>query len=141
MANRKLYALAAAVLFIAITTGCGDGLARVNGAVTLAGEPVSETDTQRCYVTLKQVPSGVVASGEVDRSGSFSLRAGSSNGMPPGEYAASVRVCEVTPPPEPGGYSSSRDISPARYSNSKTSGLSVTLVAGSNDVQLDLDAE
>ena len=121
--------------------GCGDGMARVNGGVTLGGEPVSETDLTRCYVTLKQKSGGVIASGEVDRSGTFSLRVGSSAGMPPGEYAASVRVCEVTPPPEPGGYSSSRDISPARYANSKTSGLEVTLAAGSNDIQLSLDSQ
>lgn len=121
--------------------GCGDGMARVSGTVTLDGEPVAQTETVRCEVAMKPVGGGPAATGSVDPQGRFRLAVGSSSSVPPGEYAASVRIREVTPPAKPGGYPKSRNLAPDRYANSAKSGLVYTLEAGSNQIDVEITSE
>jgi hypothetical protein len=121
--------------------GCGDGMARVEGTVSLDGEVVQQTDSVKCTVTLKPDGSGPTATGTVDRGGRFRLAVGSSTSVPPGEYTASARVSEVTPASEPGGYTSTRAISAERYASTTTSGLRFTLKPGANTIEIAVQAE
>lgn len=121
--------------------GCGDGMARVSGEVLLDGEAVTKTDKVRCQVTLKPASGGPAATGSVDEYGAFRLSVGSSESVPPGEYAASVRVREVTPAANRGGYPSSRNLSPERFASTSTSGLTYTLEPGSNEITIEIESE
>lgn len=123
------------------TVGCGDGMARVTGTVSIDGNPVVKTDTVRAEVTLKPVAGGSAATGSVDAGGRFRLAVGSSPSVSPGDYAASVRIREVTPPATPGGYPKSRNLMPDRYANSAKSGLVYTLEPGSNQIEIEIPAE
>lgn len=136
------FARSLAVAVVAgVPVGCSDGLARVEGEVTLDGESVVQTDVRRAYVNFKPVGGGPGASGSVDESGRFRLSIGSQQAVPPGDYRASVRVCDVTPPSGPGGYSASKTVSPERYANSTTSDLRFQLKAGSNDITIPLASD
>ncbi|TWT47744.1 hypothetical protein [Botrimarina hoheduenensis] len=141
MLYKSAYGFFLASLLLGPLTGCGSRLATVTGTVSLGGDKVVKNESRRGYVSF--VPAsgdGVTASGSIDERGEYRLSLGSSQTLPPGEYAVSVRVCDVTPPPEPGGYSSSRDISPERYGSAKTSGLQYKLTPGSNRIEIALDA-
>lgn len=116
-------------------------MARVSGTVTLDGEPVAKTDTIRCQIALKPTAGGPAATGSVDESGHFRVAVGSSPAVPPGEYAASVRVRKVTPAETPGGYAASDTLSAERFASSSTSGLVYHLDPGSNEITIDITSQ
>ncbi|MEO1498655.1 MAG: hypothetical protein AAFV43_16040 [Planctomycetota bacterium] len=119
-----------------VLPGCSDGRARAAGSVSLDGQPVTKAGPTRAYVTFQPVGGGPKATGSIDESGRFTLSVGSKNSLPPGEYRASVRVCEVTP--GQGGYSNTKTVSPESYASTKTSGLVFQLEPGSNDIAIEL---
>src|SRR2546423_10334425 len=75
------------LLLITVLTlvGCGDGLAKVSGKVTLDGQPV--VGGSRMYGTVNFYPAsgnGVPAVGGIDESGHYQLKSGSRNGTAAG---------------------------------------------------------
>lgn len=129
------------VSLLAAVVGCGDGLGRVRGAVTLDGEPVVKTGDLRCYVSFTPASTaGVPATGSVDEGGEFRLAAGAGKGLAPGDYLAAVRITRVTPPETAGGYSSSEVLSDPRFSNPQTSGLRFTVAPGGNRFDIPVES-
>lgn len=113
-------------------------MARVSGTVLLNGEPVRKTGDVRGTVTFKPAGGGAAASGAIDASGRFRLSVGASQAIAPGAYTAAVRVHEVTPPAEPGGYPQRKPISAERYASPTTSGLSFEITPGANELEIAL---
>src|SRR5258705_5485273 len=96
--------------------GCGDGMARVKGQVTLDGEPV-EGGKNGAYVILQFLPaSGVGPNGAAiaDQNGRYSIGTGSHYGVVPGDYVVTCTYRPVHP----------NDRVPDRkISDAKTSGM------------------
>src|SRR4051794_27542937 len=89
---RRVAGFAALLLVMASVTGCGSGLASVEGGVTLDGTPV-----QGATVTFVPDSGSVsqVISGQTDASGKFVLGSGGKSGAPAGNYKVVVTKTEV----------------------------------------------
>lgn len=122
---------------LAALSGCGGVYdASVDGVVTLDSNPVP-----RGTVTFKPTGSGPAAYGQIQSDGSYSLRTGREEGLPPGDYQVTVVANEPAPvqqtatgaPPPPG-----KPITPGWYKRPETSGLQFSVEPGSNDINLEL---
>ena len=120
--------------------GCGGVYdSSVTGVVTLDSSPVP-----RGTVTFKPIGTGPSAYGQVGPDGSYTLRTGREEGIPPGQYQVAVVANEPAPmkqtasggPPPPG-----KPITPAWYKRPETSGLQFTVEPGSNDINLELTSQ
>lgn len=116
-------------------------MARVIGTVTLDGEPVKQSESIRCQVTLKPIRGGAAGTGSIDESGRFSVTVGASPSLPPGRYTASVRVRKVTPSNTPGGYAASENLSAERFASTTTSGLIYDLTPGTNELSIEVSSK
>lgn len=119
--------------------GCGNGLARVSGNVTIEGEKIDGDESVRA--TIKFYPeSGTGAAGTavIDESGYYSLRTGSQTGLAPGDYLVSVSALKINPAKDPNYPPSAQPISPRKYANPVTSGLRAEVASGSNEFDFDL---
>ena len=121
-------------------SGCGGAFdASARGVVTLDGQPVP-----RGMVTFYPVAGGPAVYGPIGSDGSYSLRTGREDGLPAGDYQASVSANEapnVTQtagggPPPPG-----KAITPAWYRMKDTSGLKYTVKRGKNEINLELKSQ
>lgn len=137
----RIGVVACAAAAIVSTVGCGDGRGRVYGTVKLNGETVTNEGLRRCSVTFTPVSgSGALAVGSVDESGEYRLATGAKRGVEPGEYFASVRIREVIPPKQEGGYPQAKMLAPPRYANPKTSGLRFTVKSGGNRFDIEMNS-
>lgn len=135
--TRRGFAAAAAGLLLA--AGCGSSASTVTGVVTLDGQPLT-TGT----VTFTPLAGGgPPAYGTIGPGGRYSLSVGSEVGLPPGEYGAGVVATEevknwdiskgAEPPP--------KLVTPAKYRDGKTSGLTFTVQPGANSIDLRLTSK
>jgi hypothetical protein len=124
--------LIAGLLLFAVA-GCGGSQGRVSGQVTLDGQPLTKGD-----ISFSPVADGVVASGQIDSGGNYSLKVGTSAAIPPGSYRVTVVAVEPVAPtpehPEP----LPTLLTPKKYNNPATSELSAEVKAGSNTFNFDL---
>lgn len=125
------------LLFTAAALGCSDGKARIEGLVTLDGEPLAG-DGVRATVVLEPEAGGAAAYAIVGADGRYRAATGSSPGVTPGAYAISLRAKRTIPSSDPNYPPRSEPITPSRYASSKTSGLRVEAEAGSNTLDLAL---
>jgi hypothetical protein len=110
-------------------TGCGGGAdVFVSGKVTLAGESVA-AGTVTFYPADGR---GAVAYGQIGADGEYQIQTGAAVGLAPCNYLVSVVAFEVVPNAGPDGLPGSRLLSPERYKDPKTSGLTCTVAPGSN---------
>ncbi len=122
--------LACSLLLLA--SGCGGGHgASVSGRVTLDGKPL-DTGT----VTFHPEGGGPTAYGGIHSDGSYQVKTGTQQGLPPGEYR--VTVLATTEPPTDGPSVPGEQITPFRYANPAESGLRFTVARGSNRYDIDL---
>lgn len=135
-AAQQASAVAVVVLSLGLP-GCGNGLARVTGSVSLDGEPVRGGGDVRATVFFTPVAGGSASVGLVDESGAYELRTGSEAGVAPGDYAVTFTATEKIVPKD-GGTPAGRRISPPRYAAPSTSGLEFTVEPGSNTIDLAL---
>jgi hypothetical protein len=136
MASVRKYA-ALLVLLIAGSAGCGGGYdATVAGAVSLDGNPL-----HRGTVSFAPQSAGSAAFGVIKGDGTYSLKTGRGEGLPPGAYVATVAADEAPAvsqskdggPPPPG-----KPITPDWYRNPATSGLTFEVEPGENTIDLKL---
>ncbi len=73
-----------------IVAGCGNGMARVSGTVTLDGQIVSGPDKFGTVTFYRESGGGAPAVGVLDQSGRYSLKTGSSDGVEPGLYRSGL---------------------------------------------------
>jgi hypothetical protein len=132
-----LYRLSVLGIFLSclFLVGCGkSGHAQVSGTVTLDGKPVNKGVVT--FHPLNQ--QGAVASGTIDTSGRFTLQVGEEHFVPVGEYEITVLATEPLPETSPGEEPGLRDLTPAKYKDTSTSGLRKQLTTGTNTVVLEL---
>ena len=122
----------------AFALGCGNGLARVEGIVTLDDEPVRGGDGVRATVFFHPADGGSAAVGLVDETGRYELKTGAETGVSPGEYAVTVTATQKVMPRSGGGTPTGRRISPPKYATPTTSGLRFTVESGRNTIDLGL---
>ena len=123
-----------------LVTGCGGKHgAKVYGNVTLDGEPLPADSVG----TVAFFPSagGPPATGVINDDSSYRLTTGRDRSLPPGDYNVTVGVNQAPDleahkgpgPPPPG-----KPITPVKYRQSRTSGLSYTVERGSQTIDLEL---
>lgn len=121
-----------AAVVLALFGGCGSGLdATVDGTVTLDGQPLTNG-------TVSFHPKGTapVAYGQIQSDGTYTASTGSSEGITPGEYTATVVATK--PDPDPSDEKPPEPLTPVRYASPETSGLDVTVRSGQNHLPLEL---
>lgn len=122
-------------LFFAMLTfaGCGNGLAKVSGLVTLDGQPIASGSAMHGTVNFYPATgTGVPATGIIDEAGRYVLKSGSREGIQPGEYMVSIAVNKITLPKTPSEMPQPTLITPKKYASVTESGLREEVTAGSN---------
>jgi hypothetical protein len=127
-------------LLVATATGCGGAYdATVSGMVTLDGKSVN-----RGTVAFHPTAGGPAAYARVSDDGSYYVRTGREEGLPAGEYVATIVANEppaeshtkLGGPPPPG-----KPITPPWYRTTKTSGLQFKVEPGDNEFNLELKSQ
>lgn len=128
------------ILTSAALTGCGGAYdSSVYGTVSFDGSPLPTG-------TISFVPAagGSAAYARIAEDGSFELKTGREEGLPPGDYAATIFAVEAPtelrsadggPPP------AGKPITPEWYRSAQTSGLTFTVKPGSNNFTIELSSE
>lgn len=134
--------LAAIVTFCMALTGCGDGLSRVSGTVTLDGSPIAVGKQMNGTVNfVREDGSGARATGYIDETGRYALTTGAKNGIEPGTYLVGIAVNQVTIPADPAAMPQPKLITPRKYSNSRDSGLKAEVKPGKNTFDFALSSK
>lgn len=129
---RRCLLLVAACYLMLAAAGCGGGHgASVTGRVTLDGKPL-DTGT----VTFHPEDEGPTAYGGIHPDGSYQVKTGTQQGLPPGEYR--VTVMASTEPPTDGPSVPGEMITPPRYADPAQSGLRCTVERGANQYDIPL---
>ena len=113
--------------------GCGNGLAKVSGAVTLDGKPIQ--GGPQMYATVNFVREdgrGTSSIGIIDASGRYTLRMGAQEGIQPGSYLVGIAAQKVTPPATPEGMPQATLVTPPKYADITHSGFREDVKAGHN---------
>jgi hypothetical protein len=137
---RRIAAALTASAVCLLLSGCGNGLARVSGQVTLDGQPI-RAGAGNVRVTVQFQPAngtGSTAIGLADENGNYSLATGSQDGIPPGDYLVTCTASELLPATAGSSTRGSRRISDPKYANAKTSGLQFTVQPGNNAFDIPL---
>ena len=123
-------------------SGCGNGLAKVSGQVTLDGQPLRGGNGNVRVTVQFQPASGVgsTAIGLADENGIYILGTGSKTGIPPGEYFVTCSAQELVPTKTAQNMNGVRQVTDAKYANAKTSGLKFTVEPGKNQFDIPLQS-
>lgn len=124
--------------------GCGPQLVPVQGVVTLDGDPVPNA-----AVTFTRQESGETANGMTNAQGEFTLKTSKlGKGALPGEHVVVVSAVKYEGVGETedgvesgGGKITEKWITPQRYANPKTSGLTETVSSGMEPIAIELKSE
>ena len=123
------YVCLLATIFLA---GCSD-LASVSGTVTLDGEPLEGSQQVRGTVLLHPAAGGAAAVGMVDGEGYYDMKNGSTDGVAPGQYLATVTATQILLPKDPDGTPSGRLLA-------RKTGVPVDVEPGSNTLDIALES-
>jgi len=127
---------------LASATGCGRGLAEVEGTVTLDGAPLAGGSDVKGTVLFYPVgKSGAPGVGVLDANGRYKLSTGSQEGIEPGPYEVAISVTKIIMPKDPTGTPGGRPITPRKYADPKQSGFRPEVQAGSNTFDFALDSK
>lgn len=130
------------LLAVILLVGCGDGLGRVSGTVTLDGSPIRADADTRCTVTFYPAGgAGATPSGVVDETGKFELGTGAVDGVEPGEYKVAVSASQLVGDAQPGVPRSGKRLTPAAYGDPNQSGLTATVKPGGNQFDFALSSD
>jgi len=129
----QLLAIVALIAPLAMVGCSRSELVPLTGSVTLDGQPVAAAD-----ITFHNQSGGPSGYGNILPEGTYFAKTGSQEGLKPGEYKISIRVTEVPEKIDWANPKPRKLLSPARYANPGTSGLSYTLPAsgGTFDITL-----
>lgn len=136
----RLFWLWTAMIVVAVlAVGCDNGGldATVSGTVTVDGKPAPLGEVT--FYPMNDDLKSATPRGTIEPNGNYSLKVGSKSGLPSGEYRVSVAVMEMRgggPNVAPAALS----LSPPRYGDPKTSGLTFTVKPGSNTIDLRLSS-
>lgn len=118
--------------------GCGGKYsARVTGKVTVDGAPAGEGT-----ISFEPTGPGMMASGKIDASGSYTLQSNANVGLTPGEYRVMLDIREPPIWPKGGGLPMPGKLKiPERYARTETSGLTYTVESGRNTIDIDISTK
>lgn len=120
--------------------GCSDGLGRVSGVVRLDGEKVIAGEAMICDVTFAPTEGGAaVATGSVDKWGTYRIATGQNSGIQPGRYNVGVIVRGVESRNGTTGYPEVTILSSPKHANPATSGIVADVMTGENSIDLEVD--
>jgi hypothetical protein len=125
-------ALAVAMLGLA---GCGSELVDVSGTVTLDGTPLASGRV------VFQAPGKPMAVGELGPGGQYTVKTGTRQGIPPGDYTVTVSSYEVGQSTGRGNPPPARLVTPRRYNNVKTSDLEAAVRPANKTFNFSLTGE
>jgi hypothetical protein len=121
--------------------GCGNGLAKVSGTVSLDGKTIKGGPQTSATVNfVREDGHGTSSVGLIDGSGRYSLRKGSQEGIEPGTYLVSIAIQKVSPPATPEGMPQATLLSPAKYADITKSGLREDVKPGTNNFDFALSS-
>lgn len=121
------------LLFALLLAGCGGKPSTVSGKVTLDGKPLTKGD-----IAFYMGGNAALAMGSIDASGNYTLRTGTEKGLTPGIYQVSIVATDVLEPTQPLGSPVPKLLTPPKYGNPATSGLTAEVKPGSNTHNFDL---
>ncbi len=129
-------------LVLIAAVGCGNGLAKVTGKVTIDGTPLAGKELVEAKILFyPESSSGAPAIGKLDEDGNYRLTTGSQKGANPGSYMVSISATEIIPAKTENGLASGRRLTPSKYANPRTSGFKVLVESGSNSFDFELEPE
>ena len=131
--------IAAGIVLVLGLSGCGGPYeASVSGVVRLDGQPV-----QRGTVVYYPAQEGPAVYGRINEDGSYVMRTGNDEGLPPGKYVVSVIANEPSAQQDTGGGPPplGKAIVPTWYRSKATSGLVFQVQPGHNDIALELSSK
>jgi hypothetical protein len=108
-----------------LAAGCGSDLVAVTGTVTLDDGPLPRGTI---VFQAEGAPTGY---GEIQSDGSYEIRTGDRRGMMPGTYRVTVTAYQVVEGGDAGEVIPAL-LTPARYNDPATSGLTAEVGSGSN---------
>ncbi|NQT37842.1 MAG: hypothetical protein HQ581_10155 [Planctomycetes bacterium] len=126
--SRLLLALAAG-----LTVGCGSDLAEVTGTVSLDGGPL---DSGTIVFQGPDLPQGV---GQIGEDGSYRISTGTQRGLPPGQYRVTVTAYKTRTGRDEQEAPIPEFLTPVRYNNPETSGLTADVEPGGNRFDFTLE--
>jgi len=119
-----------------LLSGCSEYDSTVNGVVRLDGNPLDHGK-----VTYVSEGGAVIAMGQIESDGDYSVEVARSGGLPSGDYQVKV-TCRAPAvagrgggPPRPG-----KSLIPRRYTRGQTSGWQFTVEPGSNTIDLEISS-
>ena len=133
-------ALVAACLCVGLT-GCGKHAARVAGDVTLDGQPLATG-----VVNFTPAITGASAYANIGADGRYALQTGAEAGLEPGSYKVTVAANATSEQAAAMGIKIGRDgimplLTPPRYADVSSTPLVVDVKAGSQEIDLALEAD
>jgi hypothetical protein len=138
--GRRIFALLVLLSSLGIV-GCGNGLARVSGTVTLDGNPIQGGPQMYSTVNfVREDGRGTPSTGIIDGAGHYTLRTGAQEGIQPGSYLVGIAAQKVTPPATPEGMPQATLVSPAKYADITKSGLREDVKPGRNSFDFALSS-
>lgn len=129
MTNLKLLG---SCLGLFLLVGCSNNAASVSGKVTLDGKPLTKGGVS-FYAS-----GAAAASGQIDASGNYTLSTGTEKGLQPGNYQVTIVANETILPIDQFASPVPKLITPAKYSNATTSGLTAEVKRGKNTFDFNL---
>jgi hypothetical protein len=122
--------------------GCGNGMARVAGTVTLNGTPtVGDRDHRITVMFVPESGTGTTTAALVDEDGQYEIATGSQTGLPPGNYLVGIAAVDVLRSSDESAPPGARRVSPAHYADPKRSGFRAEVKPGSNTFDFDLKSD
>jgi hypothetical protein len=135
--------VAIVLLGAVFTAGCAQSEATVSGRISVDGAPLALPAEATGTVTFTPVKPGPLAQGQIDPSGSYTLSTGSEGGLPAGNYQVTVVATEM-PPLDPNNRAFvpvPKRLTPPKYGDAQTSGLTWEVKPGANKADFNLDTK
>ena len=133
----KCFLISGFILLSALLlAGCNNNHATVTGNITLDGKPLAKGNI--AFYAPGKAP---LALGSIDARGNYVLQTGTANGLQPGLYQVTIIANDVIAPTGPFGSPMPKLITPPKYSDGETSGLTADVKPGSNRHNFELVSE
>ena len=125
-----------AALVVLLLCGCGSNeWASVAGTVALDGEPLERGTV--VFLSAERA-TGI---GTIGTDGEYTVTTGAREGMAPGTYRVTITAFDAPTSTAPGEPSTPPLITPVKYNNAETSGLTAQISAGSNRCDFDMTSD
>jgi hypothetical protein len=137
----RLFRVLLALFVLPVIVGCGNGLAKVSGTVTLDDKPIAGGPQVYGTVTFCRESGGAPAVGIIDESGRYTLSTGAQKGVEPGTFQVGIAVKKIMPPVNRDAMPQPVLITPRKYASVTQSGLRKEVQPGNNTFDFALSSK